>query len=206
MADEGAKKEKKEKIVKKKKFTLDGIGDLPIGLTVFPGSIEGDRIAYSVLGKDRAVMAYGTANQVIDYSIGEEIRLSGKDVPEALTGTYKRTVNRKHLEAAQRVRDELHGTGGVAARAGENNGKHDGYTVTVNGERVTPESILNSYFTKRTFVKGADAKPVDMLADKLTGKEEIIMHQGKPVEVMGGVEVVVSAIIVPGSLDTYRRK
>jgi len=194
-----------EKKVDVKAFKLEDIGDLPISLTIYPGCIEGDRVTYSVRGRDRAVLAFGTADQVARYSIGLEIDLSGKHVPDEFKGKYQRNINRKQAEAIARIQDEIAGTGEVAELAKtKGNARVNGYTLQINGEKVTPESILNSYFKEVTFVEGPDGKPVSKPVTEVTDKDKLVQMQGKDVRTMGGVELIVSAVIVPGNSNASR--
>ncbi len=219
-----------EKKVEQKKFKLDDLGEMSIALTVFPGCIEGDRLNYSVRGDDRAVLAYGTAGEITAYTVGESVTLSGKDVPEELRkNKYKRNVSRKQEEAVQRIRNEMTGTGDIAELVKKKEGKYDGFTLQVNGERVSQDSVLNSYFQAMTFVQGVildpqtgtvtsikkseadkrqegDFKPYAKAVAQVTAEDVPFLQQGKEVRFMGGVELVVSAVIVPGKPDFYQVK
>jgi len=261
-------------------FTLDDIKDMPVAITVYPGCIEGDRVTYSLRGNDRVVLAYGTALQIADYSVGKEVTIKGDAVPNQLQGAYKREISRKEKEAIERIVDEMLGTGEVATTARRaQDGRYGGFTLVVNGHKVTKDSVLNSYFKELTFVMqgtvvakatkdaakedtayetdyktlragskkdsknlavlvGADGKPVCKPLDELTKDDkpyqvngqtvtlqdlekervrlymaknavskpskdvtptdEVVKKDNKPVVAMGGVELVVSAIIIPG--------
>ncbi len=186
-----------EKKIRKKAFTLDDIGDMPMALTVYPGCIEGDRVTYSVRGQDRAILAYGTAEQIAQYTIGEEVKLSGKAVPEKDRAKYQRNINRKQQEAIDRIKDEMLGTGEVKDLAAKRGGNFRGYALSVNGQRVTGDSMLNSYFVKMGFVQEGKKK-VPKPIDEIGEKDKRVMDKDKPVEMMAGIELVVSAIITPG--------
>ncbi|HIH43405.1 TPA: hypothetical protein HA246_07230, partial [Candidatus Woesearchaeota archaeon] len=228
----------------------------------------------------RVVLAYGTALQIADYSVGKEVTIKGDAVPNQLQGAYKREISRKEKEAIERIVDEMLGTGEVATTARRaQDGRYGGFTLVVNGHKVTKDSVLNSYFKELTFVMqgtvvakatkdaakedtayetdyktlragskkdsknlavlvGADGKPVCKPLDELTKDDkpyqvngqtvtlqdlekervrlymaknavskpskdvtptdEVVKKDNKPVVAMGGVELVVSAIIIPG--------
>jgi hypothetical protein len=139
-------------------------------MVAYAGCIEGPRLSYQAIGDDRNVLAAGTAEQIARYSVGEEVSIGGK--------SYQRNVGRKQEDTAGRLKDEMKGTGEFAGKG------HNGYTITVNGQLVSADSVLNGYFVEK------DA------ADK-EGKP-ILDKEQRPIRYMGGVEMIVSAIIKPG--------
>jgi hypothetical protein len=171
---------KDEKNVKKETFKLKDLPeDMPVVMVAYPGCIEGDRVTYGTHGEDREVLAHGTAQQIAEYTVGMPVKVKvGKKEKE-----FKRNIGRKQEEAVQRIKDEMEGTGEVADLVKKKGGPHQGYTITVNNERVDLGSVLNSYFDVQT-VKDTDKR------------------------YMGGVEMVISAVITPGeekTLDKYLR-
>jgi len=144
--------------------------DMGAVLVAYAGCIEGPRVTYQARGDDRNVLANGTAKQIALYTIGEAVEIGGK--------SYQRNVGRKQEDTVGRLRDEMTGSGEFAGKG------HAGYTLTVNGQLVSANSILNGYFAERDAVD----KDNNPLLDKLE----------KPIKYMGGVEMIVSAIIKPG--------
>ena len=139
-------------------------------MTVYAGCIEGPRVTFATIGNDRNVLASGSADTIAKYAIGEAVKL-GKD-------NYQRNIGRKQEDTVGRLKDEMKGTGEFQGKG------HNGYTITVNGQLVTADSVLNGYFSEQTAMK--DNKPV-------------VDAAGQPIKFMGGVEMIVSAIIKPGS-------
>ncbi|MBU1975184.1 MAG: hypothetical protein KKG59_02140 [Nanoarchaeota archaeon] len=201
--DDRPEDRKGEEQVKREAFKLEDIGEKPIALTVFPGCIEGERITISVQGRGRAVLAYGSAQQIVDYAVGKEVELSGGKVPTEFAGTYTRNVHRKQQQGINDIMSEMTGSGEVQEIARRRGGNYGGFTLAVNGQRVTPDSILNSYFREMAFVQGEGGKPVIKPVKDLTGTDKVIERDGNPVPpIMGGVELVVSAVITPGMEDS----
>ncbi|MBT4824025.1 hypothetical protein HN695_02815 [Candidatus Woesearchaeota archaeon] len=194
---------KGEKKVKKKKFKLDEIADLPITLTIYGGCTEGDRMTYSVRGDQRAVIAYGTVSQLIQYSLGQEVTLTAKGIPaDYKNRPFKRNPSDKFKDAILSINAEMTGEGaGIEKIIKAKGGKHGGYTVQINGQRVTEDSYANSYFQEMTFVMDGD-KPVPKASKEVTENDTPLMRGKNPVKMMGGVELVVTAIIIPG--DEYQ--
>lgn len=187
--------------VTKRNFSLEEIGDMPIALVIYPGCIEGDRVSYSVRGDDRYVLAFGNVEEIALYSIGQPVKLKNAELPRLLKDReFQRNVNRKQAEALDRIKDEMQGTGGIADLTRRQGKQFNGCVYSVNGTRVTPQSILNSYFKNIAFVEGPKGAedPIQKPAADLKKDDKPIMQNGKPVTVMGGVELVVSAVIVPG--------
>jgi hypothetical protein len=141
-------------------------------MTVYAGCIEGPRVSYGTIGDNRNVLLLGTAKQIAQYSIGDAVSIHGKD--------YQRNIGRKQEDTVGRLKDEMKGTGEFAGKG------HSGYTITVNNELITADSVLNSYFKEETV--------------REEGKE-LLGQDGKPMKYLGGVEMIVSAIIKPGSLE-----
>ena len=134
-----------------KGFNLDDIADMPIVMTVFPGSRnEGDKVEYVTRAADRTILAQGTVRQIVDYSVGKKVTLDKQD--------FEREVGRKQQPYADRIQTEMKG--------------ERGYTVTINGRKVGLDEKVNPYFKQ-------------------------VEKQG--IKFMGGVEMVVSAVIVPGN-------
>lgn len=153
-----------EQKVEAQTFKVDELApDMGVTMTVYAGCIEGPRATYGTSGKNRLVLAHGTAQQIAQYTIGQEVEVEGKK--------YVRNVGRKQKEAVDRIQDEM---------------KNEQYTLTVNGQLVSPDSVLNSYFKEQTATKDGN----------------VVEKDGKPIKFMGGVEMIVSAIIKPGSLDS----
>ncbi len=258
----------KTKVEEVKRFSLEEIADTPIAITVFASSIEGDRVTYSVRGNDRAVLAFGTAQQIVDYTVGRSVHLTADSIPEQLRGDYRRNVGQNQKEPVERITAEM-----------KKDDRGTGYTLQVNGEKIDPNSVLNSYFREITFVTVTSivCKPKEKATEKdkqyeldlqalrgdltaksndlvvlvgengvpycknskqlaendrpynhdgkaitlnllesgqfafyksersmskptkdLTGNDQLIKREGKPIVAMGGVELVVSSIIVPG--------
>lgn len=197
-------------------FKLDDLAeDLGIALTVFPGCIEGDRVTYSVQAEDRVVLLQGTVDQIAHYTVGDKVNVAGAD--------YCRSIGRKQQEAVERIRMEIYGTGDVAALARKaDNGQHKGFTVQLNGLRVEPSVLLNGYLRELTFVQGPDGKPTPKALNELegwtavTGKEPKDLGEreyiqvnkpgtDQPVRLLGGVEMIVTAIIVSGKDSPLHR-
>ena len=170
---------KEEKGMRAKKLTLEDIGDYRMALTAFPGCIEGDWMTYSIKDEARNVFLHGTADQIALYTVGDEVavKVAGEDAK------FQREIGRKFEEPVSRIKDEMYGTGEVARLIKDQGGKHGGYTITVNGQKVKKNAILNRLFKKQKVMK--DGEPV--------------LRDNKPVEYFGGVELVVTAIIIPGS-------
>jgi len=213
--DERPKGREDEAKIERQSWKLEQLGDLPMAVTVHPGCIEGDRITYSVKGNDRLVMLYGTAKQVAEYTVGKPVTLNRTEVPETLREMeFRRNVTRKEEEAVKRVTDEMTGSGDVRDIAAKQKGAYEGYTLSVNGQRISPDSLINTYFQEVVFrntpveVTGPDGQQKTVnrpLAVPVSGvkPEEIATlvlnpKTGEPVKGFGGVELVVSAIIKPG--------
>lgn len=154
--------------------------EMPVAMVVYPGCIEGDRVVYSVRGDDRRVLLEGTALQIAQYSIGDRVTFGDQ--------TYCRNIGRKHMEAVQRIRAEITGTGEdlAAVMRERQNGQYGGFTLTANGTLVTKDSLLNGYFVEKDTPKAGDQ------AEEARAME-------LPPKYLGGVELVVSAIITPGA-------
>lgn len=185
--------------VQNRAFCLDDIGDAPVSLTAFPGCIEGERLTLTLRGDARAMLLYGTVDQVAHYLIGEEVKLEEKDIPPALRTGYRANVSRKMELAVNGIKDEMYGTGDVGKMAREKQGTVNGYVLKVNGQKVTPDSSLNPSFQKMAFVVGPDGKPAQKPVADLTDRDTRLLRDGRPIdEFYGGVELIVSAVIVPG--------
>jgi len=178
--DKRQTKREGEQEVKKATLTLEQIGDFPVAITAFAGCIEGDRATYAAKGDDRNILLYGTADQIANYTIGKKVEIKvGK-----ATMTFQRNIGRKQELAVGNIKQEMTGKGeGIEAiMKKEKKGAHNGYTISVNGQKVTPSSVINSYFT-----------------------EKVLEQDGKQVKYLGGVEMVISAIIKPG-MDYHRAR
>jgi len=150
-----------EQKVETQAFKVEDLpADMGVTMTVYAGCIEGPRLTYGAMGPSRQVLALGTVDQIAKYSAGESVKVG--DQP------YQRNIGRKQEDAVKRIQDEM---------------KTGDYTLTVNGQLLSPDSILNGYFTEQTATK--DGQPV--------------LRDGKPIKFFGGVELIVSAIIKPGS-------
>ena len=206
------KEEKKEakKVWKMAKLPADQL----VSLVVYAGCVEGDKATFSIRGDDRRILLEGTAVDIAKYTVGEATTI-GKVKYAA------RNVAASQKEAVNRINDEMQGTGAAAQKAREQGGRINGYAITVNGQRVTPDSVINHYFREMVFVQTTRQVKVDpqnpnsatrdelvrtaMAYDEVKGKKEyegkIISAPGKtePMVFLGGVEMIVSAIIVPGS-------
>ena len=191
---------------KTRAFELDDIAEMPVALVAYPGCVEGDRLTLGVKGDQRAVLAYGTAEQVARYAIGESVDVNG--------GSYQRNPSRKQQEAVTRIKEEMTGTGEIARIAKEKGGNYGGYTFTVNGQKVSPTSVLNSFFQEMVYVQDANPEfnadlpdgrdnqqylKTSVPADKADPRKVMNGQDGEPLKFMGGVEMVVTAIITPGS-------
>ena len=162
-----------EQTVDEVKWKVDDLpADMRVVMTLYAGCIEGPRVTYGAVGNDRAVLASGSAEKIAKYSIGEIVEIDGK--------SYQRNIGRKQEDTVARLKDEMTGTGEFAGKG------HGGYTITVNGQLVSGDSVLNRYFERQTAMKG----------------DKPIVKDGKNVEYFGGVEMIVSAIIKPGSLES----
>ncbi len=164
-----------EKEVKARAFEVADLAeDMRVVLTVYAGCAEGPRVTFATIGPDRAVLADGTVEQIANYAVGKPVQVGGQ--------TYQRNVGRKQEDAVARIGDEMYGTGEIAEKARGNG--FGGFTVTVNGNNVTKDSVLNQWFTK--------------VEAKQEGKP-VLDAAGKPIEFFGGVEMIVSAVITPGA-------
>ncbi len=162
--------EGKAETVNKKKWELGELpADMKMAIVVYAGCIEGPRETYAVGGDEREVFAYGTAKQVIEYTIGEKVKIGEKE--------FQRNIGRKQQQTVERIRSEM--KGGVQTQRD----RFEGYTITVNGKKITANSLINTYFEKKDFP---------------TKKEG-----AKPLPYMGGVEMIVSAIIKPGDEPAF---
>jgi len=188
--------------------------DMRAVMVVYAGCIEGPRVTYQTIGDDRYVLAAGTAEEIARYSIGETVKVNGK--------AYQRNIGRKQEDTVGRLKDEMKGTGEFTGKG------HKGYTITVQGQLVSADSVLNGYFVEKDAVqnipvmqdgkqvykngpqaKDAKGKPVVDGKGKPVYEQIPVFEQkpvldaaGKQVRYRGGVEMIVSAIIKPGaSLD-----
>ncbi|MBT3985627.1 hypothetical protein HOD38_04920 [archaeon] len=205
--DERPEDRKAEQKRAKKVHKFNEIGEMPITMVAYPGCIEGDRVPVSVKGDDRAVLLFGTADMIARYVIGEEVALPKKgkgikSIPKALRGqTFKRNVTRRYEEPVERIGDEMHGTGGVGELAKRQNKTYKGYTLKANGDSLTADSIVNSYFTEMVFVEGPEGRPVPKSVDDLVAEDVKILRKDQEVHVLGGVEMVITAILVSGQYE-----
>lgn len=173
---------KGEKNIKTQTWTVDQIGDIPVGIMFYAGCVEGEKGAYTLKGDARYVLAEGTVKDIVNYTIGRAVTIGKR-------GEFKRNIGRRSKLATDTVRYEVTGEGGEVARIiRERGGRHNGYTVTVDqidddgnrtSIRVTDGSKINQYFRERTLTKG-----------------------GKSRTFMGGVELTVSAVIIDGAEDS----
>jgi hypothetical protein len=174
-----------EKEMGKKRLTLKDAGEIQVALTAFPGCIEGDRVTYATRGEDRMVMLYGTAEQIAHYTVGEKVSIK----VEGKTTEFQRNVGRKQELGVNSIKDEMYGTGAIKKLVEEKKGTFGGYTLTANQQKVTKTSLINSMFVLKDLEK--DGKPVLINDEK--------------VKYFGGVELVICAIIIPGSpSDSYK--
>jgi hypothetical protein len=197
-------KKREEKQTKKTWDIAKLPADRSVSLVVYPGCVENDRVTVTVNGDARNVFLYGTAAQVASYIVGDRVQI-GKIEYAA------RNVGKSQVEAVARVKDEMKGTGKAAEDIKKKKGQFGGYAITANGKRVTDDSVLNPYFKEMVFVNTGKDKPEALayetyLKDQATYAGKAIAAPGKtePIVFLGGVEMIVSAVIVPGS-ETYRR-
>ncbi|PIN75810.1 hypothetical protein COV17_03635 [Candidatus Woesearchaeota archaeon CG10_big_fil_rev_8_21_14_0_10_36_11] len=175
---------KDEKTVEEQKYTVGNLDpNFHVILALFPGCVQGGRVAVATRGDDRHVLLDGTAQQIVEYGVGKQVTIEGVK--------YSRNVSARAQPAVDGIIAEMTGTGEVAKlieETGKKTGKgaqFGGYTVTVHAkaadgtevkERVTLGSKVNQYF-----------RPDSVLKDDVKR------------EFLGGVELMVSAIIIPGS-------
>ncbi|MBT3323678.1 hypothetical protein HN681_00815 [archaeon] len=195
---------KAEQDVKAAPLNLEELADMPISLVTYPGCIEGDRITFSTKGRDRAVLAYGSAADIANYAVGKDVTL-GDSVPKTYRGEYSRNVPRKQNEAVSRLLQEMTGEGDVADLVKEKQGRFGGYTLAVNGERVKSDAVISSYFVEMTIIMEGK-KPRSIPSADVTEEHTVYKRQGNPIKTMGGVELVVSAIIIPGGYESLDAK
>lgn len=177
-------------------WTLEKVGDKPMAVNFYAGCIKGDRLSLSLFDDSRNIYLKGTAEDIALYAIGEERAVGGQP--------YRSDIGRDEEEPVDRLRQEVTGEGEAIQEAIRKEGPdayHDGYTVTVNGQKVTGDSKLNSFFQECVYVvKGENPKPVIVTKQEAEEKGlELYLKKGEPIEFLGGVDITVAAIIVPGA-------
>ncbi len=201
------KDKKSEEAVKAKEWKMGDLGELPAVANFYGGCIQGDRVTLSLYKSDRNVLVHGNVEQIVQYAIGKSITVLGR--------SYQRNIGRKHEEAVGRIRQEVTGKGREIEEAIQKQGPksyHDGYTVTVNGKNVTGDSVINSLLTVCTYIMALDEKSgknkpkIVTKADAEKTGAELVKKKGAAVEFLGGVDVTVSAIIIPGKDYTARQE